>query len=73
MNNFVKTVKMDTKILLILLWVFYSLNFMYADTLSSLEPGVLAQKLSGYVADGTVKLTSRICVRNRDHDLRFRF
>jgi hypothetical protein len=57
MNNFTKTAKMDTKILLILLWVFYSLNFMYSDTLSSLEPGVLAQEMSGYVADGTVKIT----------------
>jgi hypothetical protein len=52
-----KTTKMDTNILLILLWVFYSVNFMYADTLSSMEPGVLAQEMSGYVADGTVKIT----------------
>ena len=52
------TGKMDTKILLILLWVFYSLNFMYADTLLKLEPGVLAGIMSGYVADGTVKITA---------------
>ena len=52
-----KTAKMDTKILLILLWVFYSLNFMYCDQLSSLQPGVLAEEMSGYVADGTVKIT----------------
>jgi len=53
----IKAVEMNTKILLILLWVFYSLNFMYCDTLSSLEPGVLAMHMSGYTADGTVKIT----------------
>ena len=57
MNTNIKTAKMDTKILLILLWVFYSLNFMYADALLKLEPGVLAGIMSGYVADGTVKIT----------------
>jgi hypothetical protein len=57
MNTNSKTVKMDTKILLIILWVFYALNFMYCDTLSSLEPGVLAMHMSGYTADGTVKIT----------------
>ncbi len=57
MNTNIKIAKMDTKILLILLWVFYSLNFMYADTLSKLEPGVLEGIMSGYVADGTVKIT----------------
>ena len=57
MNTNIKTAKMDTKILLILLWVFYSLNFMYADTLLKLEPGVLEGIMSGYVADGTVKIT----------------
>jgi len=58
MNNFIKTAKMDTRILLILLWVFYSLSFMYADTLSKLEPGVLEGIMSGHVADGTVKITA---------------
>src|SRR4030042_2006995 len=53
----IKTAKMDTKILLMLLWVFFTVNFMYADTLSALEPGVLAMEMSGYVADGTVKIT----------------
>jgi len=57
MNTNIKTAKIDTKILLIILWVFYSLNFMYADQLSSLEPGVLEEQMSGYVADGTVKIT----------------
>ena len=57
MNTNIKTAKMDTKILLILLWVFYSVNFMYCDVLTSLEPGVLAEEMSGYVADGTIKLT----------------
>jgi chromate transport protein ChrA len=58
MNTNVMTAKLNTKILLILLWVFYTVNFMYADQLSSLEPGVLAQEMSGYAADGTVKITS---------------
>ena len=57
MNTKKQTVKMDTRILLIVLWVFYSLNFMYADQLSNLEPGVLQGIMSGYVADGTVKIT----------------
>jgi hypothetical protein len=47
-----------TKILLVLLWIFYSLNFMYADQLNSLEPGVLEGIMAGYVADGTVQITS---------------
>ena len=58
MNTNIKTAKMDTKILLTILWVFYSVNFMYADTLSKLEPGVLAGIMSGTVADGTVKITA---------------
>ena len=58
MNTNIKTAKMDTKILLIILWVFFSVNFMYADTLSKLEPGVLEGVMSGYVADGTVKITA---------------
>ena len=57
MNANIKTAKMDTKILLILLWIFFTVNFMYADTLSSLEPGVLAREMSGYVADGSIKVT----------------
>src|SRR5512138_3835426 len=52
-----KTTKMETKIILILLWVFFSVNFMYADQLAALEPGVLAGEMTGYVADGTVKIT----------------
>jgi hypothetical protein len=57
MNNFIKAAKMDTRILLILLWVFFSVNFMYADTLSKLEPGVLEEIMSGYTGGGTVKIT----------------
>jgi Family of unknown function (DUF6326) len=57
MNTLVKTAKKNTKILLILLWVFYSLNFIYADVQSSLEPGVLAEHMSGYTGGGTVKIT----------------
>ena len=58
MNTNIKTAKMNTKILLVILWVFFTVNFMYADTLSSLEPGVLAGEMSGYVADGTIKITA---------------
>ena len=54
----IKTVKMNTRILLILLWVFYTVNFMYCDTLSSLEPGVLEMHISGFTGDGTVKITA---------------
>ena len=57
MNTNIKTAKMNTKILLVILWVFFTVNFMYADTLSKLEPGVLEGIMSGYVADGTVKIT----------------
>jgi chromate transport protein ChrA len=57
MNTIIKTAKKNTKILLVLLWVFYSLNFMYADVQSSLEPGVLAETMSGYTGGGTVKIT----------------
>jgi hypothetical protein len=53
----IKTTKMNPKILLILLWVFYSVNFMYCDTLSSLEPGVLEMHMSGFTGGGTVKIT----------------
>ena len=57
MNTNQKTVMADTKILLIVLWLFFSLNFMYADHLSNLEPGVLEGIMSGTVADGTVRIT----------------
>lgn len=57
MNTNTRTTEMNTKILLALLWVFFTVNFMYADTLSALEPGVLAMEMSGYVADGTIKIT----------------
>jgi len=50
--------KMNTRILLALLWVFYTVNFMYCDTLLKLEPGVLAGIMSGTTADGTVKITA---------------
>ena len=57
MNTNIKNAKMNTKILLIILWVFFTVNFMYCDSLSSLEPGVLAMEMTGYTADGTVKIT----------------
>ena len=57
MNTNIKTTKMDTKILLVLLWVFYTVNFMYADILSKLEPGALEGIMSGYTGGGTVQIT----------------
>ena len=57
MNTNRKTARMDTKILLIILWVFFTVNFMYCDTHLSLEPGVLSMTMSGYTAGGTVKIT----------------
>jgi len=58
MNKNIKSTKMNTKILLILLWVFYIVNFMYCDTLSALEPGVIEMHISGFTAGGTVKITN---------------
>lgn len=57
MNTNSSTTKKNTRILLIVLWVFYTVNFMYCDALSSLEPGVLAMHMTGFTADGTVKIT----------------
>lgn len=57
MNTNITSAKMNTKVLLILLWVFFTVNFMYADSLTYLEPGVLAMTMTGYIADGTVKIT----------------
>ena len=50
--------EMKTRVLLVILWVFYTVNFMYCDTLLKLEPGVLEGIMSGYMADGTVKITA---------------
>ena len=50
--------QMKTRILLVLLWVFYTVNFMYCDTLTKMEPGVLEGIMSGYTAGGTVKITA---------------
>jgi len=52
------TTKMNPKNLLVLLWVFYTVNFMYCDTLIKLEPGVLEEIMTGFTAGGTVKLTA---------------
>ena len=58
MNTNQKTAEMNyTRILLVLLWIFYTVNFMYADQLSSLVPGVLEETMSGYLAGGTVQIT----------------
>jgi hypothetical protein len=53
-----KAIKMNTKVLLILLWVFYVVNFMYCDTLSNLEPGVIAMHMEGFTADYSVKISA---------------
>jgi len=47
----------NKKILLVLLWIFLAVNYIYCDQLSSLEPGVLEETMTGYVADGTVQIT----------------
>src|SRR5512133_2832196 len=57
MNTNITSAKMSPKTLLILLWVFYTVNFMYCDTLSKLEPGVLKEIMSGVTGGGTVKIT----------------
>ena len=54
----VASVKKNTRVLLTLLWVFYTVNFMYCDTLTKLEPGVLKEIMTGFTAGGTVKITS---------------
>ena len=54
----VASVKKNTRILLILLWAFYTVNFMYCDTLAKLEPGVLKEIMTGFTAGGTVKITA---------------
>ena len=56
-TNKMTTELKDTKILLVLLWVFLSVNFIYADQLGSLVPGALEENMSGYVAGGTVQIT----------------
>ena len=53
----IKTGKTNPRLLLVLLWVFYTVNFMYCDTLLKLEPGVLEGIMSGFTAGGTVKIT----------------
>jgi chromate transport protein ChrA len=57
MNTNSKSTQMNPKVLLVLLWVFYVVNFMYCDALSNLEPGVLSTTMTGYTAGGTVKIT----------------
>jgi len=58
MNTNKKTTAMrDTKILLAILWIFFSFTFVYADVRSSLEPGVLEETMTGFVAGGTVQIT----------------
>ena len=58
MNTNKKTTEMkNTKILLSLLWIFFSFNFIFADQRSFMEPGVLEETMTGYVAGGDVQIT----------------
>jgi hypothetical protein len=58
MNTNKKTTAMrDTKILLAILWIFFSFTFVYSDVRTSLEPGVLEETMTGYLAGGTVQIT----------------
>jgi hypothetical protein len=58
MNTNKKTTEMrDTKILLALLWIFFSFNFVFLDQRTFMEPGVLEETMTGYVAGGTVQIT----------------
>ena len=45
------------KLLFAVLWIFLSVNYIYCDQLSTLEPGVLEETMTGFVADGTVQIT----------------
>ncbi len=58
MNENLKSILANKKILLSLLWVFYTVNFIYCDALSGLEPGVIQMHINGFTAGGTVKITS---------------
>ena len=57
-GTLVASVKKNTRVLLILLWVLYTVNFMYCDTLTKLEPGVLKEIMTGFTGGGTVKITA---------------
>lgn len=58
MNENLKSILSNKKILLSLLWVFYTVNFIYCDALSGLEPGVIQMHINGFTAGGTVKITN---------------
>jgi hypothetical protein len=58
MNTNKKTTEMKyTKILLSLLWIFFSFSFIYADLRSFMEPGVLEETMTGFLAGGDVQIT----------------
>ena len=58
MNTNKKTTGMrDTKILLSLLWIFLSVNYIFCDQRTLMEPGVLQEIMTGYVAGGGVLIT----------------
>ena len=68
MNTNTNTTAMrDTKILLAILWIFFSFTFVYADVRSSLEPGVLEETMTGYVAGWNCSNHSRIFVGNSNN------
>jgi hypothetical protein len=58
MNTNKKTTEMKvTKILLSLLWVFLSVNYIFCDLRGIYEPGVLEELMTGYFAGGDVQIT----------------
>jgi hypothetical protein len=58
MNTNKKITEMkDTKILLSILWIFFSVNFIFCDLRLYMEPGVLKEIMTGYVAGGDVQIT----------------
>jgi hypothetical protein len=55
MNTSGKSIKkIDTKVLLSALWIFLSVNYIYRDILSNMEPGTLQGYLSGNVGEITI-------------------
>ena len=56
-TNKMTTEMKDTRILLTLLWIFFSVNFVFCDLRTYMEPGVLQEIMTGYVAGGDVQIT----------------
>jgi hypothetical protein len=50
----ISTKKIDTKILLSLLWIFLAVNYIYRDILSNMEAGTLQGYLAGNIGEITI-------------------